>query len=282
MALEGQSGKLDVLIERMQLLNKPRSMGELKPPFLTPGAGINRLGSNQGAGCEESPIPGTMLHREPARLPLFHGPASSTYLISLAHFWGDHGLKGVNYSHAEADLAGYKIQSMLDNGEDEVGEHNQSNDVTASHTTRIPRESGSTSSANAARTSLLRDPLLELSAEEVISYIRRYDDMIGAQYPFLEIEVLIQQTKDLYVLIGTSSRSDAVPARALATGMDVPGMNILKMLLVVVLACEGASAKPLAIRLFEGLRPTLQEKQLGGVTNMKDLALLILAVGANP
>jgi hypothetical protein len=106
----------------------------------------------------------------------------------------------------------------------------------------------------------------------------QYDDMIGARYPFLEMEVLIQQTKELYLLVEASSRTEGESASALTIRMDVSGIHILKILLVIVLVCDGASCKALGYRLFESLRKTVQEKQLGSVTNTKDLALLILVV----
>ena len=112
-----------------------------------------------------------------------------------------------------------------------------------------------------------------------ITLICQYNDMIGARYPFLEIEILIQQTKELYILIEPSSRTESTSP--LAIGMDVPSIHILRMLLVVVLACEGASCKALTDRLFKSLQKTVQEKQLGYVANTKDLALLILAVRIN-
>jgi hypothetical protein len=114
----------------------------------------------------------------------------------------------VNNPQTEVDVAPYEILSMLDNSEVEVGEDDQANDVTATRPTRILCEPSSASSISIRRRSLSLDPLLELNSDEVITLMRQYDDMIGARYPFLEMEVLIQQTKELYLLVEASSRTE--------------------------------------------------------------------------
>lgn len=280
-AIEAQSGKLDLLITRIGESDLQKPEGEFDALPQNPTPAINCMASTQEVGSEEPLISSALLHHEQAHVAPFHGPASSTFLIGLAHLWRDQGLKNVDYPQAEADLAGYEILSMLDNGEDEVDDNDQAIDLAASGPAPLLRRSSSTAYTSARRRGLSLNALQVLTLDRSISLIRQYDDMIGARYPFLEVEVLIQQTKELYNLIEASSGKGDKATTPLATPIDVDSVQVLMMLLVLTLACNGDPHKTLRNRLFKDLREAIQEKLLAGVTNTKDLALLILVVRIN-
>lgn len=235
-----------------------------------PVLSINHMGSTAGAGDEWPLIPPTTLYPDSVPLPPFHGPASSTFLIGLAHLWLDQGVQRVSCPPTDADVAGYEILSVLDSGEDELNEDNQDEDMAAHHPQHIRSEQSSTSGSGKRPP---MDPLLELNSDQVTTIISQYDEMIGARYPFLETEALIQQAKELYLLVEAKGDNDA-----LVISMDMTSVHILKMLLAVVLVCERTSTRALGCRLFESSRKAIQEKMWGGVANTKDLALLILVV----
>ena len=263
--IERQSGKIDLLIERLGMVDTRMSIptADASDSDL---ASIN-LPMTQEAGDKGITFPTMMFSPEPAPRPPFHGPASSTFLIGLAHLWLDQGLKAVQNAEIEAAIADYGILSMLDNGEDKGAEDDQ-NDMLSSQRDR-------------GRNLFSLGFLKELTLSEAITLIRQYDDMIGVRYPFLEIDVLIQQTKELYLLLGMSPSERDETANSLAINMDIASIYILKMLLAVVLACEGGLRSALGRRFFDSMQSTVQEKLLGSVTITKDLALLILVVREN-
>jgi hypothetical protein len=279
-AVDAQSEKIDLLMAAAGVSGPQRTGGNSAPP--NPAPPINCPASSQEAGSEDRLIPSALLPNEAAPLTPFHSPASSTFLIGLAHLWRDQGVKSMNYPQAEADLAGYEILSMLDNGEDEVSEDDQGNEVAVTRPVTRPArllcELSSTAFTGTRRRGLFLDPLHNLTSDEATSLIRRYDDLIGARYPFLEVDVLTEQTKELYDAIEASSGIGDESSTPLVIGIDVSTIQVLKMLLAVILACTRDSRKALQRRLFKGLQETIQEKQLVGVSNTKDLALLVLVV----
>jgi hypothetical protein len=254
----------------MSAFDTQKSIGRPGTSHPKPVPSINHMGSTAGAGDEERLIPPTTLYPDPAPLPPFHGPSSSTFLIGLAHLWLDQGFQRVSCPQTDADVAGYEILSVLDNGEDEVNEDNQDEDMAANRPQHI-RSEQSSKSGSGRRPPI--DPLLELNLDQVTTGILQYDEMIGARFPFLKTEVLIQQAKELYLLVEAKGDDDA-----LAISMDMTSVHILKVLLAIVLVCERTSTRALGYRLFKSSRKAMQEKMWGGVMNTKDLALLILVV----
>ena len=275
--LEAQSGKLDFLLERINTLYTHKPTGRPDSPHLSSGSSINHLGSIQIARNEEHLIPATKLHPEPVPLPPFQGPASSTFLISLAHLWRDHGVKRMSCPETDDDVAGYKILSVLDNGEDEMNEDHHDEGTAVNHTGHAGLSCDS-SSTSGGRDKPQLDPLLELNLDEVTTAIRQYDEMFGARYPFLETKVLIQQAKELYLLIEALSSKEDVPTAPLAISMDMTSILILRVLLALVLVCEGTSTRALGCRLFKSSQKSAQKMMWRGVANTKELALLILVV----
>jgi hypothetical protein len=232
--------------------------------------------SNQEAGAWEPLIPTTMLHPEPRPLPPFHGPTSSHFLISLADLWlNQRGDQNITHSQREPHLAEYEILSTLDDDVVEVEEGCKEKYLEANNPVHRHEDK---SVLTEIGTKLSLDPLQELNSDEAIQLIRQYDDFIGAQYPFIDTEVLIQQTKELYMLLQTSSSTNLGSANTLVISMDITNIHILKMVLAVTLVSEGTDRKTLGYSLFKSLQNTVLGKMFEGATNTKNLVLVTLVV----
>jgi hypothetical protein len=275
--IEAQAEKLDLLVERTRILDTHVTMGRSYLSLPNPAPSIDCHESNKEARAWEPLIPTTMLHPEPRRSRPFHGPTSSSFLIGLANLWLDQGDRNISCVQMEPDLVDYEILSILD---DEVSEEEdvcQEECTEALHLVHQRRESP-TLTKTGRKLSL--DPLQKLSSDEAIQLIRQYDDLIGARYPFIDTEVLIQQTRELYVLLQTAASTDFGSTNALVISMGITNIHILKMVLAIVLVSEGTARRKLGHALFKSLQNTVLGKMLGRTTNVKDLALVILVVRA--
>ncbi|KIM92691.1 hypothetical protein OIDMADRAFT_185063 [Oidiodendron maius Zn] len=272
--IDAQAGKLDLLIERTRLFDTQTTIDQPNLSTSNPAPAVECKGSSQDAGIRVSLIPTERLRPEPLPLPPFHGLASSTFLIGVAHLWLEHGVKSVDHAHIEPDVAKYEILSLLDgvvDEEDEMDEEGREADMEALHAVRreysFVADSGRKLSLN---------PLQELDSEEVICLIGQYDDLIGARFPFIETELLIQQAKELYLLLENPSSAGRGSTNSPAISMDINSIHILKMVLAIILVSEGTTRRALGRELFKSLQDTVQGKAWGGITNLKDLVLMIL------
>ncbi|CZR67535.1 uncharacterized protein PAC_17434 [Phialocephala subalpina] len=271
--VKAQAEKLDLLVERTRMFDTHITVGtrSLSPP--NPAPSLDCQNSNQESGAWKPLISTAMLHPEPRPLPPFRGPTSSSFLIGLAHFWLDQKDKNIDRAQREPDLAEYEISSFLDHEVAEVEEGDEEEYMEAHHPVHGRRESPALTESGRK---LSLDPLQELNSDEAIRLIRQYDDLIGTQYPFIETEVLIQQTRELYLLLQASSSTDFGSTNALVISMDINNIHILKMVLAIALICEGTARRALGCSLFESLQDTVLGNMWKESTNMKDLVLMTL------
>jgi hypothetical protein len=275
--IEAQAEKLDLLVERTRILDTHVTLGRSCLFLPNSAPSLDYHDSKKEPRAWEPLIPTTILHPEPRRLPPFHGPTSSSFLIGLANLWLDQGDRNIICAQIDPDLVDYEILSTLDDEVSEVEDVCQEEYTEALHPLHQRPESPTLTKAGRK---LSLDPLQKLNSDEAIQLIRQYDDLIGARYPFIDTEVLIQQTRELYVLLQTAASTDLVSINALAISMGITNIHILKMVLAIVLVSEGTARRNLGYALFKSLQHTVLGKMLGRTTNVKDLALVILVVRA--
>ncbi|WDK18174.1 fungal specific transcription factor domain-containing protein [Colletotrichum graminicola] len=95
------------------------------------------------------------------------------------------------------------------------------------------------------------DPLWLINEEEAVRLCNVYEEEIGIQYPFLEIQRLITQVRNLYSAMNSGSRLGfafaAIPG---PTIIDPQDLSLIKMVLSTALTVEAGGSSQLGKSLF--------------------------------
>ncbi|KAH8815493.1 hypothetical protein F5884DRAFT_180758 [Xylogone sp. PMI_703] len=267
--LKAQSGKLDILLERTTIFKTQVAAGTSSAPILD-SSSMSPSQQTQEVSETKAQTPTARLHPEPPPIPTFHGPTSSSYLIDLALMIVNQRGKNKDSGQPTAEIEGLVRSSISDDEAIDCSQDAVENESTDS----VPVHPESFALTEGGR-KLSLDPLQKLDLDEVTRLLRLYDDLIQAQYPFLEMELLIQQTQELYVLL----QSPSVPYDNTTTpmiGMDIDGVRILKLVLAIALVLDGKDNASLANTLYKSLESHVRDKMWGGVSNVKGLVLVVL------
>lgn len=272
--LQTQTGKLDVLLERTDLLSSNLISCSSVILHEKPSQAIPATGLSTGKSDTKNPIPTAVLHPQPPPLPTFHGPTSSSYLIDVALMLVTQGKKNKDPIQLAPEIVEHDTSSDSHPAVTEDTQYSvESKDNNSTH---VEFESFALTE-NGKKLSL--DPLQKLNEIEVVRLLRLYDDLVQSQYPFLEMELLIQQAKELYKLLQPQSATKK-QSHAPMIGMDVDSVRMLKLVLAIALLLEGKSHASLAEELYKSLADHVKEMMWAGVNNMEGLALVVLTVSA--
>lgn len=124
-----------------------------------------------------------------------------------------------------------------------------------------------------------KDPIWQLSKDEVIRLCKLYEEEMGIMYPMLDTQKTIGQADLLFSFIESAIRTGLVN-RSLP-GPDSLGSTdvyILKMMLATALTVEGCGQSELGRTLYESCRESF-ESILSRPVEIKGLILLVLVVG---
>jgi hypothetical protein len=98
-------------------------------------------------------------------------------------------------------------------------------------------------------------------------------------YPFLDIEDIIQHATMLYRFLEAASKSGlASEANATPKGIHDDKSNLLKMVMACAAVVEGNGQSEISTRLYESVRPSLDELMHEEAVEQKALSLMTLVV----
>ncbi|KZL71454.1 fungal specific transcription factor [Colletotrichum tofieldiae] len=120
------------------------------------------------------------------------------------------------------------------------------------------------------------DPLWLVNEEEAVRLCNVYEEEIGIQYPFLDIQRLIAQVRNLYRAMSSGSRLGfaftAIPGPTIIEAQD---LILIKMVLSAALTVEAGGSSQLGKSLFLDVRKSSNDK-LWESANIKSTMLFIL------
>ncbi|KAK1994545.1 hypothetical protein LX36DRAFT_198486 [Colletotrichum falcatum] len=120
------------------------------------------------------------------------------------------------------------------------------------------------------------DPLWLINEEEAVRLCNVYEEEIGIQYPFLDIQRLITQVRNLYRAMNSGSRLGfafaAIPGPAI---IDPQDLCLVKMVLSTALTVEAGGSSQLGKSLFLDVRKS-SNNVLWESANVKSTMLFIL------
>ncbi|KZL80861.1 fungal specific transcription factor domain-containing protein [Colletotrichum incanum] len=120
------------------------------------------------------------------------------------------------------------------------------------------------------------DPLWLINEEEAVRLCNVYEEEIGIQYPFLDIQGLLAQVRNLYRAMSSGSRLGfafvAIPG---PTIIDAHDLSLIKMVLSTALTVEAGGSSQLGKSLFLDVRKSSNDN-LWESANIKSTMLFIL------
>ena len=193
-------------------------------------------------------------YRPPPKHPSYHGPTSSAFSLDVAK--------------TTLHNMGYQVVT------DEVNTEITTQSVT-------PLGSPPAMAPSNTNGHQLKDPIWELTKDEMIRLCRVYEEEMGLMYPVLDIEQLIIHGSNLYDFIDAALRSGLANTTSPGQGVKDQQSCILKMVLACAMATEGSGQSDVADRLFENVREAADHALHSEVIEIKSLPFLALVVGQN-
>ncbi len=142
----------------------------------------------------------------------------------------------------------------------------------------IPSRRASPGPSN--KTSNISDPLLSLGLIEVRRSLGVYKDELHSIYPFMNIEEIITDAKNIYqraeISYNRSSMNHEPPA--INTGIRNIDVMILKMMIATALVVEGAGQSNIAQDLLYSVEEGISRSLKGITCDLKQLQLYTLTV----
>ncbi|KAK6224409.1 fungal specific transcription factor domain-containing protein [Colletotrichum tabaci] len=123
------------------------------------------------------------------------------------------------------------------------------------------------------------DPLWLINEEEAVRLCNVYEEEIGIQYPFLDIQRLIAQVRGLYHAMSSGSRLGfafaAIPG---PTIIDPQDLGLVKMVLSAALTVEAGGSSQLGKSLFLDVRKSSNDKLWEAANTKSTMLFILLAV----
>ncbi|KXH46479.1 fungal specific transcription factor domain-containing protein [Colletotrichum salicis] len=123
------------------------------------------------------------------------------------------------------------------------------------------------------------DPLWLINEEEAVRLCNVYEEEIGIQYPFLDIEWLIERVRSLYHAMNSGSRLGfafaAIPG---PTIIDPQDLSLVKMVLSTALTVEAGGSSQLGRSLFLDVRKSSHDKLWESASIKSTMLYILLAV----
>ena len=191
--------------------------------------------------------------RQRSRHPRFHGPTSSVF----------------NFDVARSSLQTMGIAPPDDGMQDVFSTH----DATPA---------GSPQQQQAMSPELLahpnKDPLWLIKREEAIRLCRVYDEEIGAMYPVVDIEKLIERTNLLFNFIEAADRTGLTQRfKPGPDSLSDDDTHILKLVLAITLLLEGNGQSSLGTRFFNSVKRGI-ELMIWDPADIKSITIFALVV----
>lgn len=194
-------------------------------------------------------------YRTAPRTPQFRGPTSSAFNIDVAK----NTLNTLGYSG-------------LADGSDE-GPITQDVTPQASPPRTLPPLMMNNKNNNGGR-----DPLWQISKEEMIRLCRAYEDEMGLMHPILDIDALIMHGKNLYDFMDAAFRSGLANPNSQGKGVNDRNSLILKTVLAIMCIVEGDGQSELGYQLYDSVRQEADDALHAESVDIKSLPLIVLVV----
>ncbi|PBP15798.1 putative fungal specific transcription factor [Diplocarpon rosae] len=121
-----------------------------------------------------------------------------------------------------------------------------------------------------------KDPIWQISKEEMIRLCRVYEEQTGLMYPVLEIERIITHGTNLYNFTEAALRNGLASISNSEKAIHDDQSLVLKMVLACATVAEGHGRSEIAYRLFESVREAADRRLHSETVEVKSLPFLVL------
>ncbi|KAK6582460.1 hypothetical protein PZA11_004868 [Diplocarpon coronariae] len=121
-----------------------------------------------------------------------------------------------------------------------------------------------------------KEPIWQISKEEMIRLCRVYEEQMGLMYPVLEIERIIIYGTNLYNFTDAAVRNGLASLSLPETSIHDDQLLVLKMVLACATVAEGHGRSEIAYRLFESVREAADRRLHSEAVEVKSLPFLVL------
>lgn len=129
---------------------------------------------------------------------------------------------------------------------------------------------------------MTKDPIWSIDRDEARRLLHIYEEEMGCMYPVVSLEKMEKHIDMLYNFMDATARSGLVQVgQPGADAFNDDQTRTLKLIMASALIAEGSGNSELGRRLFDVVRPSLEE-QLFSAPDIKQITMLAIAVSVEP